>query len=108
VLSSTPRGRVRRLKQVLPGRSDQSHYEPEPPEGPIPIIKSFLFADVGWAHNQIRQSILVDRLNVGFIGREDAWGESGIPDLDLIVVPRSLFAALNPRHVERTAQGSNA
>ena len=47
-------------------------------EGFIPIINSFLFADVGRAYNQIRQSILVDRFNVKFIGREGAWGETGI------------------------------
>jgi transketolase len=44
----------------------------------IPIINSFLFANVGRAFNQIRQSILVDRYNVKFIGRETAWGEPGI------------------------------
>jgi transketolase len=47
-------------------------------EGFIPIINSFLFADIGRAYNQIRQSILVDRFNVKFIGREGAWGETGI------------------------------
>jgi transketolase len=47
-------------------------------EGYVPIINSFLFADVGRAFNQIRQSILVDRFNVKFIGREGAWGEPGI------------------------------
>jgi transketolase len=47
-------------------------------EGYIPIINSFLFANVGRAYNQIRQSILVDRFNVKFIGREGAWGEPGI------------------------------
>lgn len=47
-------------------------------EGFIPIINSFLFANVGRAYNQIRQSILVDRFNVKFIGREGAWGETGI------------------------------
>ncbi len=47
-------------------------------EGFIPIIYSFLFADVGRAYNQIRQSILVDRFNVKFIGREGVWGETGI------------------------------
>ncbi len=47
-------------------------------EGFIPIINSFLFADIGRAYNQIRQSILVDRFNVKFIGREGAWGEPGI------------------------------
>jgi transketolase len=47
-------------------------------EGYLPIINSFLFADIGRAYNQIRQSILVDRFNVKFIGREGAWGEPGI------------------------------
>jgi transketolase len=47
-------------------------------EGYIPVINSFLFADIGRAYNQIRQSILVDRFNVKFIGREGAWGETGI------------------------------
>jgi len=47
-------------------------------EGFIPVINSFLFADIGRAYNQIRQSILVDRFNVKFIGREGAWGETGI------------------------------
>jgi transketolase len=47
-------------------------------EGFIPIINSFLFANVGRAFNPIRQSILVDRFNVKFIGREGAWGETGI------------------------------
>jgi transketolase len=47
-------------------------------EGFIPIINSFLFANVGRAYNQIRQSILVDRFNVKFIGREGVWGEPGI------------------------------
>jgi transketolase len=47
-------------------------------EGYIPVINSFLFADIGRAYNQIRQSILADRFNVKFIGREGAWGEPGI------------------------------
>jgi transketolase len=47
-------------------------------EGFIPVINSFLFANVCRAYNQIRQSILVDRFNVKFIGREGAWGETGI------------------------------
>jgi transketolase len=47
-------------------------------EGFIPIINSFLFANVGRAFNQIRQSILVDRFNVKFIGREGVWGETGV------------------------------
>lgn len=47
-------------------------------EGYIPVINNFLFAGVDRAYNQIRQSILVDRFNVKFIGREGAWGEPGI------------------------------
>jgi len=47
-------------------------------EGFIPVINSFLFANIGRAYNQVRQSILVDRFNVKFIGREGAWGETGI------------------------------
>jgi transketolase len=47
-------------------------------EGFTPVINSFLFANVGRAYNQIRQSILVDRFNVKFIGREGVWGETGI------------------------------
>jgi transketolase len=47
-------------------------------EGYIPVINSFLFADIGRAYNQVRQCILVDRFNVKFIGREGAWGETGI------------------------------
>ena len=47
-------------------------------EGFIPIINSFLFANIGRAYNQIRQSVLVDRFNVKFIGREGVWGETGI------------------------------
>src|SRR3990172_3966650 len=47
-------------------------------EGFVPIINSFLFANIGRAYNQVRQSILVDRFNVKFIGREGAWGETGI------------------------------
>jgi transketolase len=47
-------------------------------EGFIPVLYSFLFANLGRAFNQVRQSILVDRFNVKFIGREGAWGEVGI------------------------------
>jgi transketolase len=47
-------------------------------EGFIPIVNSFLFANVGRAYNQIRQSILVDRFNVKFVGREGVWGETGV------------------------------
>ncbi|MBU2600961.1 MAG: transketolase family protein [Actinobacteria bacterium] len=47
-------------------------------EGFVPVIYSFLFANIGRALNQVRQSILVDRFNVKFIGREGAWGEVGI------------------------------
>jgi transketolase len=47
-------------------------------EGFIPIINSFLFANIGRAYNPIRQSILVDRFNVKFVGREGVWGETGV------------------------------
>jgi transketolase len=47
-------------------------------EGFIPVINSFLFANLGRAYNQVRQSILVDRFNVKLIGREGAWGDTGI------------------------------
>ena len=47
-------------------------------EGFIPVINSFLFAALGRAYNQVRQSILVDRFNVKIIGREGAWGDTGI------------------------------
>jgi transketolase len=39
-------------------------------EGFIPVLNSFLFAALGRAYNQVRQSILVDRFNVKIIGRE--------------------------------------
>ena len=42
-------------------------------EGFIPFMNSHVFA-----YNQIRQSILVDRFNVKILGREGAWGETGI------------------------------
>lgn len=47
-------------------------------EGFVPIIHSFVFAAIGRALNQIRQSVLVDRFNVKILGREGAWGEPGI------------------------------
>jgi transketolase len=47
-------------------------------EGFMPFTTSFVFALIGRAYNQIRQSILVDRFNVKMIGREGAWGETGI------------------------------
>lgn len=47
-------------------------------EGFIPFIYGFGFAGIGRAYNQIRQSILVDRLNVKILAREGAWGEWGI------------------------------
>lgn len=47
-------------------------------EGFMPFISSFVFAAIGRAYNQIRQSILVDRYNVKIMGREGAWGETGI------------------------------
>jgi transketolase len=47
-------------------------------EGFVPFIHSFAFAAVARAYNQIRQSVLQDRFNVKFLGREGAWGEPGI------------------------------
>ena len=47
-------------------------------EGFMPFLSSFVFAVIGRAYNQIRQSILVDRYNVKILGREGAWGETGI------------------------------
>ena len=47
-------------------------------EGFIPFLNSFVFAAIGRAYNSIRQSILVDRFNVKILGREGAWGETGI------------------------------
>ena len=47
-------------------------------EGFMPFTTSFVFALIGRAYNQIRQSILVDRFNVKMMGREGAWGETGI------------------------------
>ena len=47
-------------------------------EGYIPFLNSFVFAAIGRAYNSIRQSILVDRFNVKIMGREGAWGETGI------------------------------
>ena len=47
-------------------------------EGFTPIIYGFLFATLGRAYNQIRQSILVDRFNVKMLGREGAWSPLGI------------------------------
>ena len=47
-------------------------------EGFVPVINNFLFASMGRAYNQIRQSILVDRFNVKFIAREGIWGEVGV------------------------------
>ena len=47
-------------------------------EGFTPVIYSFLFACIGRAYNQIRQSILVDRFNVKFLAREGVWSEFGV------------------------------
>ena len=41
-------------------------------------MHSFVFASVNRTHNQIRQSVLVDRFNVKIMGREGAWGDPGI------------------------------
>lgn len=47
-------------------------------EGYIPVVQGFMFANVGRAWNQIRQSILVDRFNVKFIVREGIIHELGV------------------------------
>ena len=47
-------------------------------EGFVPIIFCFVFAGIGRAYNQIRQSILADRFNVKILGREGAWGGLGM------------------------------
>jgi transketolase len=47
-------------------------------EGFIPVINNFTFAGIERALNQVRQSILVDRYNVKFIGRDGVWGEVGV------------------------------
>ena len=47
-------------------------------EGFVPVTYNFLFASMGRAYNQIRQSILVDRFNVKFLAREGIWGEVGV------------------------------
>jgi len=47
-------------------------------EGYIPFLNSHVFAGIGRAYNQIRQSIMVDRFNVKLLGREGAWGETGV------------------------------
>lgn len=47
-------------------------------EGFIPFIYGFVFAGIGRAYNQIRQSILADRFNVKILMREGAWGGFGI------------------------------
>ncbi len=46
-------------------------------EGYLPIVHGFMFANVGRAWNQIRQSILLDRFNVKFIMREGTTLELG-------------------------------
>ncbi len=81
-------------------------------EGYIPIINSFLFAAVGRAYNQIRQSILVDRFNVKFIGREGAWGEPGISHntVEGIASSRVLpnLVILNPSDAVETEKAAEA
>ncbi|MBN1687147.1 MAG: hypothetical protein JW852_10860 [Spirochaetales bacterium] len=47
-------------------------------EGFIPVLSGFVMSTIARAHNQIRQSILVDRFNVKIIAREGAWSEMGI------------------------------
>jgi len=47
-------------------------------EGFVPVVNSFMFANIGRAWNQVRQSILVDRFNVKFIAREGVFHEFGV------------------------------
>jgi transketolase len=47
-------------------------------EGYMPIVHGFMFANIGRAWNQIRQSSLVDRFNVKFIAREGIIHELGV------------------------------
>lgn len=47
-------------------------------EGFVPVVNSFMFANVGRAWNQIRQSVLVDRFNAKFIAREGVFHEFGV------------------------------
>jgi transketolase len=69
-------------------------------EGFIPVINSFLFANLGRAYNQVRQSILVDRFNVKLIGREGAWGDTGVSHntVEYMAAARALpnLVILNP------------
>jgi transketolase len=81
-------------------------------EGFIPVINSFLFANVGRAYNQVRQSILVDRFNVKFIGREGAWGEVGISHntIENMAACRPLpnLVILNPADVVEAEKATEA
>ncbi len=81
-------------------------------EGFIPIINNFLFANVGRAFNQVRQSILVDRFNVKFIGREGAWGEVGVSHntIEGLASSRTLpnLVILNPADVVEAEKAAEA
>jgi transketolase len=81
-------------------------------EGFIPVINSFLFADLGRAYNQVRQSILVDRFNVKLIGREGAWGDTGISHntVEGIAMARVLpnLVILNPADAVEAEKATSA
>ena len=77
-------------------------------EGYMPFLNSFVFAVIGRAYNSIRQSILVDRFNVKIIGREGAWGETGISHnhVEGLAMTRVLpnLVILNPADVVETGK----
>jgi len=72
-------------------------------EGFIPFMYGFVFATIGRAYNQIRQSILVDRFNVKIMAREGAWGGLGISHnyLEVIAATRVMpnLVILNPADI---------
>ena len=81
-------------------------------EGFVPVLYSFLFANIGRALNQVRQSVLVDRFNVKFIGREGAWGEVGISHntIEGVGISRVLpnLVILNPSDVVEAEKATEA
>lgn len=81
-------------------------------EGFVPVLYSFLFANVGRALNQVRQSVLVDRFNVKFIGREGAWGEVGISHntIEGVGISRVLpnLVIMNPSDVVEAEKATEA
>ena len=81
-------------------------------EGFVPVLYSFLFANMGRAFNQVRQSILVDRFNVKFIGREGAWGEVGVSHntIEYLAACRVLpnLVIMNPADVVEAEKATEA